>query len=475
MQGATSPSPVMRTAHQNLIFGVVLGLVALLAHHAVRASGVNVPEPAIRMGQIQLVYGVVSIRSAQGVSRAAASGDPVFEGDRIITGENSRLYVVTQDSGFLSLRPQTELTIEGFRLNPSAPKDVQIRYRLHSGVVRVVTGSALEGAKDRFRMNTPIAAIGVRGTDFSVLASDSVTRVSVLRGQVAVSPFVNGCTPSGLGPCTGASVVDLAGGSPAVLQVLPGDLRPSVLNRPELSPDRVVPPQPDEQPASKPKAASEPSTQPSTQAVTPPVASPVTGAISSVNSGVGVSSLPTELGVAADVTRRVTAEPRIHWGRWQAFAGLPADQVESLVSANSEARFFLGPFFITRSPQGPERPTNGSFTFTLRDASAFLLNETSGSIEASLAVENPRLTIDFTKSRFTTDMNLVAPGQDIPLRATGAVTSKGLLHSDYISSNATVRGMVSGSDQAGYLFHRPIETGTNTESKAAVGVTRWVR
>jgi hypothetical protein len=103
------------------------------------------------------------------------------------------------------------------------------------------------------------------------------------------------------------------------------------------------------------------------------------------------------------------------------------------------------------------------------------MNETKGSIEASLVVENPQLTIDFAANRFATSMDLLAPGQRIGLRATGEVTADGLLYSDYLGTNATIRGMVSGSDQAGYVFHRPVESGVKSDTKAAVGVTRWVR
>ena len=34
--------------------------------------------------------------------------------------------------------------------------------------MRSITGQWGEAARDRFRLNTPIAAIGVRGTDFIV-------------------------------------------------------------------------------------------------------------------------------------------------------------------------------------------------------------------------------------------------------------------------------------------------------------------
>ena len=446
---------------------LAVGLCAFALGMGVAAA----QAPAV--GQVQQVEGRVLASALSGGVRPLAVGDRVFEGERLSTQANSRLYVTTLDAGFISLRPEASLTLDRFVFDPANPRAAEVRYTLHSGVARVVTGAALEGAKDRFRLNTPLAAIGVRGTDFSVSVTDTATRAVVTEGQIAVSPFVNGCQPSGLGPCSGSSVVDLAAGAPAVVQVLPGDLRPSLLSQLELSPDRIAPPKADEQPQRKAQvsaaAAPAAATTPAVSAVSLTAATP-TSAVTTT----GVAPVKDELGTAADVSRRVTADPRIHWGRWQAFASLPADQVQALVSANPDARFFLGPFLITRAANGPSRSSSGSFSFSLRDATAYLMNETKGSIEASLVVENPQLTIDFAANRFATSMDLLAPGQRIALRAAGEVTPDGLLYSDYLA-NATIRGMVSGSDQAGYVFHRPVESGVKSDTKAAVGVTRWVR
>ena len=49
--------------------------------------------------------------------------------------------------------------------------------------------SAAESARDRFRLNTPIAAIGVRGTDFVVSATQNSIMAVVNAGAIVVSPF----------------------------------------------------------------------------------------------------------------------------------------------------------------------------------------------------------------------------------------------------------------------------------------------
>ena len=49
--------------------------------------------------------------------------------------------------------------------------------------MRSVTGQWGEASRDRFRLNTPIAAIGVKGTDFVVKVENGKTFASVLSGR----------------------------------------------------------------------------------------------------------------------------------------------------------------------------------------------------------------------------------------------------------------------------------------------------
>lgn len=50
-------------------------------------------------------------------------------------------------------------------------------------------------------MNTPIAAIGVRGTDFVVSANSRSTRALVNEGSIVVAPFSSECSIEAFGPC----------------------------------------------------------------------------------------------------------------------------------------------------------------------------------------------------------------------------------------------------------------------------------
>lgn len=234
------------------------------------------------VGTADLIYGEVSRQSGHSHPSPSTLNTPpaapftplrkgmqLFEGDTVQTGQNGHLYLATTDKAFISVRPNSRLTIELYRAQPNDPSNVSIRFTLHEGVARFVSGQAVSAAKNRFRLNTPVAAIGVRGTDFTVFTSESVTRASVMSGRIAVSPFNEGCVALGFGPCQGRATVDLAAGEFPVIELSRGDKMPRLIRSEELSPDRVVPPRNDERPSGsvKPNGSASPEPYSATSSV----------------------------------------------------------------------------------------------------------------------------------------------------------------------------------------------------------------
>ena len=94
----------------------------------------------------------------------------------------------------------------------SRPEESTVKFTLEAGVTRAVSGEAARAARQRFRLNTPIAAIGVRGTDFVVSADAATTRALVNEGAIVLAPFSEGCKIEALGPCA-TNALELTGDS----------------------------------------------------------------------------------------------------------------------------------------------------------------------------------------------------------------------------------------------------------------------
>ena len=157
------------------------------------------------MGKITLTVGQATVTSASGNTRTAQRGDDISVGDRIETTLNGHVHVRFVDGALISVRPASELLVEDYRYDPAAVERSQVKFKLSRGTARAISGAAAEGARDHFRLNTPLVAIGIRGTDFVVHSEERLTTAAVRYGAIIMAPFGEGCKAQGSGPCATAS------------------------------------------------------------------------------------------------------------------------------------------------------------------------------------------------------------------------------------------------------------------------------
>lgn len=88
----------------------------------------------------------------------------LLEGDRLVTREG-KLRLQLRDSTRISLATGTRFELRKYRYNPvSQSSDVQLH--LLSGAFRAITGAIGQLPTPLFEVSTPVATIGIRGTDF---------------------------------------------------------------------------------------------------------------------------------------------------------------------------------------------------------------------------------------------------------------------------------------------------------------------
>ena len=138
--------------------------------------------------------------------------------DEIVTRSNGHVHIRFNDKGILSVRPNSKLVIEAYNYNEKKPELSTVKFNLLKGVARSVSGKAAKAARSRFRMNTPIAAIGVRGTDFVISANSEKIKAFVNEGTIVVSPFSSNCLAATLGPCA-SDAVELHGNTNKLLEL----------------------------------------------------------------------------------------------------------------------------------------------------------------------------------------------------------------------------------------------------------------
>ena len=117
-------------------------------------------EPA---GKIFYARGSVSAQAAGTGLRIVSAGAAVAVGDTITTAAESFAVVELLDGERITVRPGTSFAVTAF--DQSAGHE-SVALNLLKGGIRALTGLLGRRQPDSFRLTTPFATIGIRGTDF---------------------------------------------------------------------------------------------------------------------------------------------------------------------------------------------------------------------------------------------------------------------------------------------------------------------
>lgn len=366
---------------------------------------------------------------------SAREGAAVPEGQMLSTGRDGFIYVKTVDNGLFILRPNTRARIVTYRIDQNNPANTRIKLELLSGIARSKSGEAVKLARQNFRFNTPVAAIGVRGTDFTVFTDEDTSRVAVISGGVVVSGFTGACRPDGAGPCEGEASRELSAAQRGQLVQVQRGQAAQVLQSSPLSPDQVSPPRADE-PLAKSGTGTVPAQTASVEAmksaglntvieklvtVTPPA--PIAD-----RPGPPVSMPPPVIEVPTNLPERSAI-----WGRWQSVLDRHAAINLSEQRRKNELLGLSGYFALFRSPgKDYVAPNNGTIGFSLRSSEVYVTTEYGfgNTVVAPATLLNGSLRLDFGARSFNAAMDVATTTDLVHLRADGTVNGDGRLYSN---------------------------------------------
>lgn len=117
-------------------------------------------------GRVTITLGIVEAVAAEGSVRRLQRGDPVFQGETLRTGPQGRGQIRFTDRGVLSLRPDTVLVISDYAYEGNDPAAGRQQLNLDRGGFRTQTGRVAGANRQAYRVQTPVAVIGIRGTVF---------------------------------------------------------------------------------------------------------------------------------------------------------------------------------------------------------------------------------------------------------------------------------------------------------------------
>lgn len=140
---------------------------------------------AAAVGKFQDVSGEVKIQLTGAAQQVASKDTPLESGASVTTGDKSYAVLRFDDGQVFALQSNSQFQIQDYRYNPGNAQQSSIFVSLFKGGMRAVTGAIATQNKAAFKLQTPQATIGIRGTDFPVVLSNGMY-TQVLQGAIDV-------------------------------------------------------------------------------------------------------------------------------------------------------------------------------------------------------------------------------------------------------------------------------------------------
>jgi hypothetical protein len=193
----------------------VMRILAILLVLAPPLAACAAEEDTARVGFVNKVENEAQVASASGASTTAVVGAPVHMKDELRTGATGRMQVTFRDNTVLTLGENASVMIDRYVYDPDKGIGETV-LQATKGAFRFATGRIKELKEKTIAISTPVADIGVRGTEFWGGPIDAKYGVLLLEGEVTVSNQAGSVTLSAPGQGTDiASPLD-APGAPAV-------------------------------------------------------------------------------------------------------------------------------------------------------------------------------------------------------------------------------------------------------------------
>jgi hypothetical protein len=388
------------------------------------------------------------------------SGNPLGVNTSLQTGENSFVYIRMVDGGFFILRSGSRARIVNYATDAVNPSNSRLRLDLEHGHARAISGEAARKSPESFRLNTPVAAIGVRGTDFTVSTNAEITRVTVSEGAVVVDKLSAGCSVDTLGPCR----------SNMAQILLSTDRQSLVVRRDESTLRRETLKEVDA--SNSPSIKLNSLAYSASTSLSDSLAERLrTASVSTIESSVVPQSTP----VSSVPPPTINEPQQIFWGRWRSVSNLPNDTsvIEGLSKNDGFSDWPIFSLWRT-STSPPVLPVQGQWNFQLSGHESYFLTGSAGNWTAQSAqVKDASLSIDLTKRSFTTQLTIFNQATSANLSAQGKVDSSGHFLWEFSQAgNMSVQGLIAGANgnQAGYIYSS--QQGPNLW---ATGATFWKR
>jgi len=172
----------------------------------------------VSIGKVETLNGIATATRADGSQVTLKIGDSVYQGDTVETSGDGTLGLVFVDTTTFAMTQSAKMVLDEMVFD-AGTNEGTMSFTVAKGVFSFVSGQIAKSQPDAMSLKTPVAAIGIRGTDGAINLPDGTNLT------VVIKPDVGG----GIGEITvtnAAGVVVLnqpfQGSSIAGINVVPG-------------------------------------------------------------------------------------------------------------------------------------------------------------------------------------------------------------------------------------------------------------
>ena len=145
------------------------------------------------IGKIETLQGTVTVTRVDGTIDSLNVGDDVFQGDVIQSDADSGVGIVLADNTTFSMAENGNMTLDEM-VYDSSTQEGNIAFSVAEGVFTFVSGEIAKTDPDAMTLSTPVATIGIRGTQIGInIGADGETDLVLMEegdgfvGEVVVT------------------------------------------------------------------------------------------------------------------------------------------------------------------------------------------------------------------------------------------------------------------------------------------------
>lgn len=175
------PNSLLANLRSFLLFCCIF----LLGTFATQASATQASAEEAA-GRIIIARGEVIAVSENGAIRNLQRRDSIFNHEIIRTGNNSKVQIRFIDNALLALKANSELKIQTYVFSDKNSEENKVIMDLVTGGFRTLTGKIGKGNKAAYKIHTPAASIGIRGTLYEILLTNDGLLAAVWKGGISI-------------------------------------------------------------------------------------------------------------------------------------------------------------------------------------------------------------------------------------------------------------------------------------------------